>query len=186
MLEVGCGYGCSLFPLLYAFPAISTYFATDFCPEALRILQENERYVPARVVTHQWDVTTSAPATLIESSPSAVLAIFALSAVHPSLHELCFENIANVLTQDGHLLFRDYGITDATMYRHAVCYEDCLLERSDGTLAYYFSLEYVAALLRKTARFRVVELSYATVITRNRKTRLRMKRVFVHGVFQKI
>ena len=83
-------------------------------------------------------------------------------------------------------MFRDYGVADVTMYRHAICHEDCLFERSDGTLAYYFSLEYMQSLVEASGHFRVMELSYATVITANRKKSIEIRRVFVHGVLQRI
>ena len=186
VLEVGCGYGCSLFTLLETLPSISTYIATDFCGDALQILAGDKRFDPSKVKLHQWDVTIPAPSSIAALSPSIVLSVFALSAVHPSQHAPSLSNIANVLSVGGYLLFRDYGIADATMYRHASCLEHCLLERNDGTLAYYFSLEYVQSLIDATRQFCVVELSYATVIIANRKKKFAMKRVFVHGVFQRV
>lgn len=186
VLEVGCGHGCSMFPLLESLPSISTYIATDFCSEALKILSEDNHFDSSRVHVHQWDVTSPASSDILILSPSIVLCVFALSAVHPKQHISSLMNMANVLSMGGYLLFRDYGIADATMYRHSICHEPFLLERSDGTLAYYFSLEYVRSVIAAARQFRVVELSYATVITANRRRSIEMRRVFVHGVFQRI
>lgn len=53
-----------------------------------------------------------------------------------------------------------------------------------GTMAYFFSTEDLA-LRAMAARLDVVECKYVTVINRNRKTGIELRRVFVHGVFEK-
>ncbi len=71
-----------------------------------------------------------------------------------------------------------------TMYRHTIRLEEKLFERSDRTLSYYFDIDYFVTLARE-ASFTVVEIKYATVINRNRKTKQQMRRVFLHAVLQK-
>ena len=56
--------------------------------------------------------------------------------------------------------------------------------RSDGTTCYFFSVEDLVA-RAEAAGFRTMQCSYACTKLRNRKRQLDMKRVFVHGVFQK-
>ena len=60
----------------------------------------------------------------------------------------------------------------------------CLFVRGEGTIARFFSVETAAALF-EAAGFSVTELRYCTVFNHNRKTGQKLKRVFVHGVFEK-
>lgn len=110
--------------------------------------------------------------------------VFALSAVHPRNHLISLLNIYEQLSEGSYVLFRDYGIHDMTMYRHNIRHDENLYERSDGTLSYYFDIDYFTSLAME-ANFDVIEIKYATVINRNRKTRVEMKRVFLHAVLQK-
>ena len=83
----------------------------------------------------------------------------------------------------GVILFRDYGVCDMTMYRHHTRHSERLFVRSDGTLAYYFDLDYLRS-IAAAAELRVEELEYATVRLQNRKTGQVMRRVFVHAVLR--
>jgi SAM-dependent methyltransferase len=87
-----------------------------------------------------------------------------------------------VNTRSKYLLFRDYGVYDMTMFRHSKRHSEYLFERNDGTYCYYFELPYLHNLIESVG-MKVVELSYATIINVNRKTKEKMYRVFVHGVF---
>lgn len=193
ILEVGCGYGCTMVPILKSFPGI-TYIATDFSPEALSILRNNvEKLLPAAysplpdsVQVRVLDIVTTplsvGPALL--TLPSRVLAIFAISAIDPSYHEAAFRHIYLSLQEGGYFLFRDYAIHDMTMYRHKVRFGEHLYQRGDGTLAYYFDVDYVDEILSKVG-FSKVELRYDCVQCRNKKSSVDMKRVFVHAVYKK-
>ena len=86
-----------------------------------------------------------------------------------------------LLPTGGRLLFRDYGIADMT----STCLSHLLFRRSEGTLAYYFTLDYLRHLVESDDLFVVEELQYATVFMKNRKKDICGRRVFVHGVFRK-
>lgn len=194
VLEVGCGYGCSCFPILRAVDSIQQYIATDCSEKALDIfsskLNSTESTSQHRVNTFLWDITEVPPPPLIELSRGIkiILSVFALSAVAPQHHRACFEHFIQLLDcspdQDAYILFRDYGLYDMTMFRHRVRLDDYLFARQDGTLCYYFSLEYLREIV-ENAGLQIVELKYATIINRNRKTGEEMRRVFLHGVFSK-
>jgi SAM-dependent methyltransferase len=185
VLECGCGHGCSMFPLLKEFEF--DYIATDFSGTALDVLTEHESFplYRHRVVLQAWDITRPFETSLQASmNIDAVLCIFVLSALAPSDHLSALNNMGSLLkTKKGVILFRDYGIHDMTMYRHRVRNEETFFTRNDGTLAFYFSKEYVLSLLL-AANMEAVELEYATVQNVNRKTREVMNRVFLHGVFR--
>jgi methyltransferase-like protein 6 len=129
-----------------------------------------------------------------------VLAIFALSAVKPEYHRQSMEHIYSLLvkengngneSKDKHenqnkskfLLFRDYGLHDLTMYRHQYRYNEFTFGRQDGTICYYFSIEYFTR-LAESVGFVVRECEYATVINHNRKTNQALYRVFLHAVLE--
>jgi hypothetical protein len=98
ILEVGCGHGSSMFPLLDSFPHLQSYCATDYCENALNLLQTNPRYehVSTIVSLHVWDITQPPTDLLIDIHPNTMLCIFALSAVVPELHLQCLHNFAKV------------------------------------------------------------------------------------------
>ena len=185
IVEVGCGHGCSMYPLMNGLSYVEKYIATDYSLNALTILKENPSYDHSRIVTAFWDVTVPPDLNGLFQKPSdAVLCIFALSAVKPELHVTALKNMAAILKPNGVILFRDYGMHDMTMYRHTLRHAENLYQRSDSTLAYYFDMAYmreIAALSGLT----VIELEYATVEVRNRKMENRMKRVFLHAVLQR-
>ena len=185
-LEVGCGHGCSMYPLLKSLPASTLYIATDYSPNALSILREHSEFNETCIQTALWDVTVQTEDTHILQHPlNIIFCIFALSAVKPEHHFKAFCNMASVLTSGGTILFRDYGLHDMTMYRHTKRRGENLYERNDRTLAFYFDLDY----LRKVATssgLTAVELEYATVLVRNRKKANCMRRVFIHAVFRKL
>ena len=110
------------------------------------------------------------------------MSIFTLSAIPPEKHPLCLSNIASALAPGGVILFRDYARHDMTMYRHKTRLDEGLYQRADGTLAYYFDKEYMAALVGGVAGLRLVECEYCCVENRNRKTGQALRRVFLHAV----
>lgn len=181
VLEVGCGFGCSMYPLLKCHNF--QYFATDYSSKSLEILRINPLYQSSRTTDAIWDVSCEPDQTILDFMPNIVLAVFSLSAVHPHKHIQSFSNIARVLSSSkGILLFRDYGLHDMTMYRHKKRHGENFFIRNDGTIAYYFDLDYVRN-LATSAGLNVVELKYATVKIQNRKKLSEMCRVFIHAVF---
>jgi hypothetical protein len=90
-----------------------------------------------------------------------------------------------------YILFRDYGIYDYTMLnKHTIRYDTYFFQRLDKTFIYYFSLDYLQQLIAGLNKenedgimIEIKELSYATVVNKNRKTKEELKRVFVHAVF---
>lgn len=182
VLEVGCGHGCSMYPIIEALPI--RYIATDYSAAVLPILESNDKFDATRCACELWDVTeppSEKLVSLIQSPLRAIVAVFALSAVHPDKHVQSLINMRSILVDDGVILFRDYGIHDMTMYRHKKRYSERLFGRADGTLAYYFDLDYMRA-IAAAAGLHIRELEYATVRTENRKANSVMHRVFMHAV----
>lgn len=115
-----------------------------------------------------------------------VTLIFTLSAL--PLHKMptAIKECFSVLKPGGLLLFRDYGLYDMTMLRFEpdkkVGFREYM--RSDGTRSYFFCLDTVRDVF-VGAGFTEVELEYCCVKSVNRRKGKSMRRVWVHGKFQK-
>ncbi|KAL1321112.1 hypothetical protein HN51_065841 [Arachis hypogaea] len=115
-----------------------------------------------------------------------VTLIFTLSAIPlermPRFIKECFD----VLNPGGMVLFRDYGLYDMTMLRFEedkrVGFREYM--RLDGTRAYFFCLDTVRDLFVGSG-FTELELDYCCVKSVNRQKGKCMRRIWVHGKFQK-
>lgn len=181
VLEVGCGHGCSIFPLIGRLSPSTKYIATDFSPQALHIMSQHPRYDESVVTLKCWDITQASEIGMAH----VVLCVFVLSAIHPDQHVVVLRNLADTIECGGHILFRDYAEHDMTMYRHKIRLGERLFRRLDGTLAFYFNDEYLR-LIATSCELELIECSYATVCVKNRASRVSMNRVFIHVVFKKI
>ncbi|KAJ4836211.1 hypothetical protein Tsubulata_021273 [Turnera subulata] len=112
--------------------------------------------------------------------------IFTLSAVPLKRMPAAIMECFSVLKPGGLLLFRDYGLYDMTMLRFEpdkrVGFREYM--RSDGTRSYFFCLDAVRNLFA-AAGFNELELEYCCVMSVNRQKGKSMRRVWVHGKFQK-
>ena len=202
ILEVGCGYGCTMFPVLEALSKRDRkeplrYIATDISVEALQILKNHPLYskYDSQIISTAWNIAQVSflDTFAVEHDVDAIFSIFTLSAVRPQEHHECFMRFKELLSHNTrnppdlpktkYIFFRDYGVYDFTMLdKHQIRHGEFLYRRLDGTYCFYFSLEYLRGLVESLG-MRVVELSYATVINYNRKTKEKMYRIFIHGVF---
>lgn len=112
--------------------------------------------------------------------------MFTLSAVPPDLQMHMLRNAHASLRPGGTLLIRDHGLYDMVQLRIPASQwvGPNMYKRGDGTLAYFFSVEDLAA-KAEAAGFVVRECKYVCVTNWNRKAGLELKRVFVHGVFER-
>ncbi|KAF9606146.1 hypothetical protein IFM89_023199 [Coptis chinensis] len=112
--------------------------------------------------------------------------IFTLSAVPFQSMVTAIVECLSVLKPGGLLLFRDYGLYDMTMLRFEpnkrVGFREYM--RSDGTRSYFFSLDTVRELFLGAGCIEL-ELEYCCVNSVNRLKGKTMRRVWVHGKFQK-
>jgi hypothetical protein len=185
LVEVGCGYGCSCFPLLEIFHG--HYIATDCSLRALEILQTKATLLGHSITIEPWNIQESPSLNLQSYKCQLILCIFALSALLPQYHLIALQHMKSLFTieEEGktcYLLFRDYGLNDMTMFRHQQRIDEFTYQRQDQTYCHYFTIEYLRSLAKEVG-FEVIECYYATVINRNRKTGQALYRVFVHGVF---
>lgn len=115
-----------------------------------------------------------------------VTLIFTLSAVPFNRMPAAISECFSVLKPGGLLLFRDYGLYDMTMLRfepeQKLGYRE--YKRSEGTRSYFFSLDTVRNLF-KGFGFIELELDYCCIKSVNRRNGKTLRRVWVHGKFQK-
>ncbi|KAM7539203.1 hypothetical protein Aperf_G00000050649 [Anoplocephala perfoliata] len=210
ILEIGCGVGNFLFPLIEDFnnsrkkPVI--FYACDVSPKAVAKVLENPAFNCEFASAFVCDVsregalaealTTSSKPTLLEplaeSLPHVTFQIatliFVLSAIHPDHMPACLRNAFASLRPRGKLLLRDYGLHDHSQLRFGrgarIMVERPLYHRQDGTFSYFFSREELTGMVAD-AGFTVLRCSYIYRRTENRASGLSVRRVFIQAVAQK-
>ena len=195
LVEVGCGSGAAVLPLLRTEPALRAV-AVDVSSTAVELLRkvvdaEDERNgdavhhsLTSRLDVSRVDVRTEV-LPVADNSADFVLMVFTLSAVEPEQHAAALAEAWRVLRPGGALLFRDFGLYDVKQVK---CERRLAprhyLVQGTGVQCYFFSTEAIAALC-EAAGFVTEEAMYCTVRNVNRKTKKHVDRVWLHGVFRK-
>lgn len=135
LLEVGCGVGNFIYPLIEEKLNIFIY-ACDLSSKAIELLKTNPIYSEAQVKAFQTDITTT---NIFDEIPKETLdivtLIFVLSAVDPSNHLKIARTLFALLKPKGYILLRDYGLYDMTQLRFKPGHKisDNFYMRQDGT-----------------------------------------------------
>ncbi|KDQ19101.1 hypothetical protein BOTBODRAFT_103483 [Botryobasidium botryosum FD-172 SS1] len=156
VLEVGCGAGNAVFPLLSTNknPDLRL-FACDYSSQAIKVVQSNLLYTSppiGSISASVWDLasppSSPLPDGLAEGSVDIVVLIFVLSALHPNEWDNALSNAHRILKPGGQVLFRDYGRYDLTQlrFKERRLLEENLYIRGDGTRVYFFELDELAIL----------------------------------------
>ncbi|XP_030371826.1 methyltransferase-like protein 6 [Scaptodrosophila lebanonensis] len=190
LLEVGCGVGNLVFPLLEEQLKSGGgfyFYACDFSPRAIDFVRANELYDPNHITAFQCDITTEQVHQSIPSESLDVCTmIFVLSAIHPDKFGDVLQNLWRLLKPGGVVLFRDYGLYDMAQLRfkpgHKIA--DNFYMRQDGTRSYYFSEQELAQLFSSTG-FEILSNSYVHRRTLNIKEGVDAPRIFLQGKFRK-
>ncbi|TFJ87940.1 hypothetical protein NSK_001286 [Nannochloropsis salina CCMP1776] len=193
LIELGCGVGNAVFPLLARDPNLFIY-AFDFSPRAVAILKNHPFYKNSRRC-FAWvqDVvdTPSLPTFLTQNGGQAdlCLCMYALSAMAPDKIRLVAHKIWAALKPGGRVLIRDYGRWDEAQLRFKRGHRlgENFYLRSDGTRAYYFSVEDLREMFcGKEGGFREIEAGYVRRQYINRADAATRRRVWVHARFEKV
>ncbi len=117
LLELGCGTGNFIYPLL---SESNNYFiyACDFSARAINLVKSHELYDENRIRAFVVDITEEGAFDFIPpESVDIVTLIFVLSAIHPKHYDRILVALRKVLKPDGLVLIRDYGLYDMAQLR---------------------------------------------------------------------
>lgn len=99
VLEVGCGAGNTLFPLLLDNENEDLFvYAADFSKEAVDVVRNNPRYDEKHAKAFVWDLASQmTPDDIIEpQSLDVIVLIFVFSALHPDSWKQAVDNLYKV------------------------------------------------------------------------------------------
>lgn len=193
-LEVGCGVGNLVFPALERNSTLRMY-ACDFSDQALSLVKSNKDYAGLagddRLVVFAADITSEEPFPgILPASLDFITCIFVLSAIPPEQHTKVLQKFVKLLKPGGCICFRDYAVGDLAQQRFQRAKEVPKLEnylyvRHDGTMSYFFSHEYMQAVVASLRSLEVESLSIIERRLTNVKRELDIARYFLQGVFKK-
>lgn len=187
MLEVGCGVGNLVFPLIEDGHRDYFIYACDLSPRAVELVRQHNLYDERYMRAFPCDITTDEVfGTLTEGTLDIATLIFVLSAIHPEKFRAVAGNIFRLMKPGGMVLFRDYGLYDMAQLRFKPGHKigENFYMRQDGTRSYYFAEQEVGDLFRE-AGFEVVTNSYIHRRTINPKEGIDVPRIFVQAKFRK-
>ncbi|XP_076283141.1 tRNA N(3)-cytidine methyltransferase METTL6 isoform X1 [Lasioglossum baleicum] len=186
LLEVGCGVGNFVYPLVEDGLKFKRIFACDLSPRAVDLMKAHASYDPETMKIFQADVTAEDCFADVNFPVNAVTLIFVLSAIHPEKFRRVVENMYKILDNKGIVLLRDYGRYDMAQLRFKPGHKigENFYMRQDGTRSYYFTTEEVAELFESVG-FNTLTCDYVKRRTINVKENIDVERIFVQGKFEK-
>ncbi|PXF49873.1 Methyltransferase-like protein 2-A [Gracilariopsis chorda] len=194
LVEVGCGGGNAVYPVLRANSRLFA-FAFDFSARAVELTKKSPEYREDRILAFQADATRpeSYLDVVLHAYPKGaqhVTAFWTLSAIEPAEHGIAVKGLASLLAEDGWLFVRDYAVGDMRETRFAErgkqvdMSSEKLYLRGDGTYAYFFEQQEMRSLFER-AGLVCVSCEYEDRIVTNRKSETTMKRRWIQAKFQK-
>eukprot|EP00026_Physarum_polycephalum_P009669 Phypoly_transcript_09800.p1 GENE.Phypoly_transcript_09800~~Phypoly_transcript_09800.p1 ORF type:complete len:290 (+),score=45.66 Phypoly_transcript_09800:75-944(+) len=191
VLEVGCGVGNTTFPLLERNNNLifDSFDFSKVAVEHMKLDPQFEKY-SNRCKPFVYDISQEELPDVIEkSSFDFVIIIFVLSAIAPAHMAAAVARMREALRPGGMVLLRDYAQYDLAQQRLEVTPKVSMLDenymvRGDGTLSYYFSLEYLETLFTENG-FIVLENKVVVKDMTNKKQEKQMHRLFAQGKYMK-
>ncbi|NXI76451.1 METL2 protein, partial [Rhipidura dahli] len=189
ILEVGCGAGNSVFPILKVLcntPGTFLY-CCDFASGAVELVKSHSSYNSAWCSAFVHDVCDDAlPYPFPDEILDVILLVFVLSTIHPDRMQGVVNRLAKLLKPGGMLLFRDYGRYDTAQlrFKKGHCLSENFYVRGDGTRVYFFTKDEVWNMFNLAGLTEVQNLVDRRLQV-NRKKKVKMQRVWVQSKFQK-
>lgn len=198
LLEVGCGCGDFVLPLVEAEQGVNSklfIYCCDISDRAIALLKAKDAYQrnhPARLSAFVADITElNIASKLLDENlhgnhMDLISLIFVLSAIDPRKMKQTLDNLNRLLKPGGLVLFRDYARLDEAMLRFADSSKICdnFYRRQDGTRAYFFSQDYLTELFDKS-NFDCASINLVNRETVNNSTGEKFSRTFLQAKFSK-
>ncbi|NWZ33490.1 METL2 protein, partial [Brachypodius atriceps] len=189
ILEVGCGAGNSVFPILKVLcNAPGTFlYCCDFASGAVELVKSHSSYNSAWCSAFVHDVCDDAlPYPFPDEILDVILLVFVLSTIHPDRMQGVVNRLAKLLKPGGTLLFRDYGRYDTAQlrFKKGHCLSENFYVRGDGTRVYFFTKDEVWNMFNLAGLTEVQNLVDRRLQV-NRKKKVKMQRVWIQSKFQK-
>ncbi|KAM9210190.1 tRNA N(3)-cytidine methyltransferase METTL2A isoform 2-T2 [Dugong dugon] len=119
ILEVGCGAGNTVFPILQTNndPGLFVY-CCDFSSTAVGLVQSHSEYDPSRCLAFVHDLCDEDQSYPVpRDSLDIIILIFVLSAIVPDKMQKAINRLSKLLRPGGMMLLRDYGRYDMAQLR---------------------------------------------------------------------
>uniref|UniRef100_A0A2I2ZWW7 tRNA N(3)-cytidine methyltransferase n=1 Tax=Gorilla gorilla gorilla TaxID=9595 RepID=A0A2I2ZWW7_GORGO len=161
ILEVGCGVGNTVFPILQT--------------------NTNSEYDPSRCFAFVHDLCDEEKSYPVpKGSLDIIILIFVLSAIDPDKMQKAINRLSRLLKPGGMMLLRDYGRYDMAQlrFKKGQCLSGNFYVRGDGTRVYFFTQEELDTLFT-TAGLEKVQNLVDRRLQVNRGKQLTMYRVWI-------
>ncbi|ODV86079.1 hypothetical protein CANARDRAFT_7439 [[Candida] arabinofermentans NRRL YB-2248] len=191
ILEIGCGPGNTLFPILQQNknPDLKLY-GCDYSEVAINLVKENPLYNENQPTVNAsvWDLANpnlQLPENIKPHSINIAVMVFVFSALSPNQWEDAIQNLLKMMAPGGHILFRDYGRYDLAQVRFKKnrLLEDNFYVRGDGTRVYFFTEEQLRDLFCGENKFIENKIGTDKRLLVNRKKQLKMYRCWLQAKF---
>uniref|UniRef100_A0A7N0UAS2 Methyltransferase type 12 domain-containing protein n=1 Tax=Kalanchoe fedtschenkoi TaxID=63787 RepID=A0A7N0UAS2_KALFE len=196
VLEVGCGAGNTVYPLLAGFPGLFVH-ACDFSPEAISLVKSHKDFNTDRINAFVCDVTKDdLTDKILPSSVDILTLVFVLSAVSPEKMHFILRNAKKVLKPMGCVLLRDYAVGDfaqAKLESKNQAIGENFYVRGDGTskpfivvqYSYFFSQDMMLNLFRDSG-YNNLDINVYCKQIENRSRGVTMERRWIRAIFSSI
>ncbi|KAK0139692.1 Methyltransferase-like protein 2A [Merluccius polli] len=188
ILEVGCGVGNSVFPIVKSIKETGAFvYCCDFSSHAIQLVKDHPDYDQSVCHAFLHDLCEEGSSFPIPpQSLDVVMAVFVLSSIHPARLQAAVKRLTTYLKPGGIFLFRDYGRYDLSQlrFKKGQCLAENFYTRGDGTCVYFFTKDEVHSLFTN-AGLKELQILEDRRLQVNRGKKVVMHRVWMQSKYQK-